>query len=164
MSILSRLTYSLEVKLNILFQAFEFERRLEDPELQVDALLETSSAKIKTENRNAIGHLVHTLKFMMQLGTPFRGHRNSGRLEPASDIKDMDTSTGNFRATLHFHSTRNSELATHLKESPFIATYFSPDIQNELITQIEEISPSISFEVKAASCFAVIADETPINR
>ena len=33
MSILSRLTYSLEVKLDIFLQAFEFERRVEDPEL-----------------------------------------------------------------------------------------------------------------------------------
>ena len=33
MSILSRLTYSLEVKLNIFLQAFECERRIEDPEL-----------------------------------------------------------------------------------------------------------------------------------
>ena len=51
MSLLSRLTYSLEVKLNIFLQAFELERRIEGPELQVDALLETSSAKMKTRNR-----------------------------------------------------------------------------------------------------------------
>ena len=54
MSILSRFTYFLEVKQNIFLQAFEFERRIEDPELQVDALLETSSAKMKTRNRGAI--------------------------------------------------------------------------------------------------------------
>ena len=49
MSILSRLTYFFEVKLNIFLQAFEFERRIEDPELQVDALIEASSAKIILE-------------------------------------------------------------------------------------------------------------------
>ena len=55
----------------------------------------------------------------------------------------------------------NSEIAAHLKEFPSNATYLSPDIQNELITLIsEEILPSISSEVKDASCFAVIADET----
>ena len=43
MSILSRFTYFLEVKQNIFLQAFEFERRIEDPELQVDALLEILS-------------------------------------------------------------------------------------------------------------------------
>ena len=48
MSILSRLTYSLEAELNIFLLAFEFERGIEDPELQVDALLETFSAKMKT--------------------------------------------------------------------------------------------------------------------
>ena len=54
----------------------------------------------------------------------------------------------------------NSELAAHLKESSN-ATYLTPDIQNELITVIgEEILLSISSEVKDASCFAVIADET----
>ena len=67
MSILSRLTYSLKVKLNMILQAFEIERRIEDPELQVDALLEKSSAKLKTRNRAAIGHLIDTLKFMRQL-------------------------------------------------------------------------------------------------
>ena len=55
----------------------------------------------------------------------------------------------------------NPDLAAHLKESPSYATYLSPDIQNELITLIgEEILSSISSEVKDASCFAVIADET----
>ena len=36
------------------FQAFEFERRIENLELQVDALRETSSAKMKTRNRAAL--------------------------------------------------------------------------------------------------------------
>ena len=61
MSILSRLTHSLEVKLNIFLQAFEFERRIENPELQVDALLETSSAKMKIQNYAAIGYLINSL-------------------------------------------------------------------------------------------------------
>ena len=100
MSILSRLTYSLEVKLNMFLQAFKLERRIEDPELQVDALLETSSAKMKTRNRAAIGRLIDTLKFLGQLGIPFRGHRDNDRLESVSDIKDIDTSTRNFRAIL----------------------------------------------------------------
>ena len=54
-----------------------------------------------------------------------------------------------------------SELAAHLKESSSNAAYLSPDIQNELITLIgEEILSSIYSEVKDASCFVVIADET----
>ena len=55
MSILSLLTNSLEVKTKYILQGFEFERRIEDPELLVDALLEVSSAKMKTRNRAAIG-------------------------------------------------------------------------------------------------------------
>ena len=56
---------------------------------------------------------------------------------------------------------RSYELAAHLKESPSNATYLSPDIQIELITLIgAEILSSISSEVKDASCFAVIADQT----
>ena len=47
MSIFSRLTYSLEVKLNIFLPAFAFERRIEDLNLEIDVLLETSSAIIK---------------------------------------------------------------------------------------------------------------------
>ena len=56
MSILSRLTYFVVVQLNIFLQAFEFEGRIEDPQLQFDALLETSSAKMKTRNCAAVGH------------------------------------------------------------------------------------------------------------
>ena len=119
MSILSRLTYSLEVKLNIFLQAFEFERRIEDLELQVDGLLETPSAKTKTRNRAAMGHLTDTLKFKGQLGIPFRGHCDSSRLELVSDIKNIDTSTGNFRAILQLHSMGNSKLAAHFEESHF---------------------------------------------
>ena len=162
MSILSRLTYSLEVKLNMFLQAFKLERRIEDLELQVDALLEMSSAKMKIRNRAAItGHLIDTLMLMEQLGIPFKGHRDSDRLEPESDIKDIHASARKLRTTLQLHSMGNSELAAHLKESPSDATYINPDIQNELITLIgEEISSSISSKVKDASYFAVIADET----
>ena len=125
MSIFSRLTYSSEVKLNMFLLEFKFERRIEVPELQVDALRETSSAKRKTRNRAAIGQRIDTVKFMGQLGIPFRGHRNSGSLQPlqpASDIEDIDTSTGNFRAILQLDSMGNSKLAAYLKESPSNAT------------------------------------------
>ena len=70
MSILSRLTYSLK-NLVYFLQAFELKRRIEDPKLQVDALLETF-VEIKIRNRAAIGHLIDILKFMGQLGIPFR--------------------------------------------------------------------------------------------
>ena len=161
MTILSRLIYSLEVKINIFLLAFEFKRCIEDQELQVDTLLDTSSPKMKTRNRTAIGHLIDTLKFMRQLSISIRGHRDSGRLEPVSEITDIDTSTGNFRAILQLHSLGNSELAAHLKKFSSNAIYLSPGIQNKLITLIgDKIFSSISFEVKSASCFAVIADET----
>ena len=95
-----------------------FERRIEDPDLQADALLEALSANMKTRNRSAIGHFIDILKFIGRLGIPFREHRDSGRLEPVSNIKDVDTSTGNFRAIFQLHSMENSEIAAHLKESP----------------------------------------------
>ena len=92
---------------------------------------------------------------------PFGGHRDSGRLEPVSDMKHIDTSKRNFRAVLQVRSMGDYELAVHLEESRFDATYLSPDIEKELITLTgEEILSRISFEVEDASCFAVIADET----
>ena len=103
MSLLSRLTYSLEIKLNVFLQAFKIELRIEDLELQVDALLEMSFAKMKTRNRATTAHSIDTQKFMGQLGMPFRGHWDSGRLEPVSDIKGIDTSTGNFQTVLQLH-------------------------------------------------------------
>ena len=64
MSILTQLVYSLEIKLNLFLKVLEFERSMQDPELQVDALIETFSAKTKTRNRVALGHLIDTLKFI----------------------------------------------------------------------------------------------------
>ena len=133
MSILSQVTYSLnclEVKRKKFLQAFGFECCIDDTELQVDALLEMSSAKMKARNRAAIGHLINTVKFMKQLGIPFRGHRYSGRLEPVCDIKGIDKSTGNFRAILQLHFMENYNLAEHLKEFPSNSTYLSLDLPN----------------------------------
>ena len=102
---------------------FLFERIIEDPELQVDALSETFSVKLKTRNRAVMERLIDTLKFMGKLGIPFRGLRDSDRLEPVSDIKDIDISTGNFQAIFHHHYMGNLELAAYLKESPFNTFY-----------------------------------------
>ena len=95
------------------------------------------------------------------MGIPFRGLRDSGRLEAVSDIKDIEISAGNFGVILQLYSMGNSEFAAHFKEFPFDATYLSPNIQNELIALIgEEILLDISSEVKKAPWFAVIEDET----
>ena len=112
MSILSRLTYFLEVRLNIFLLAFEFERHFEDPELQVDALPKTSSAKMTTRNRAAIGHLIDTQKFVGSWSFLLEDTGISVR-----DIKDVGTSTRKFSSHVVAHSMANSELAAHLKES-----------------------------------------------
>ena len=39
-------------------QAFEFEQRIQNPNLQVDSMLKTSFAKQKAFNRAAIGHVI----------------------------------------------------------------------------------------------------------
>ena len=64
MSKLTQLVYSLVVKLNLFLQVLETKRPMQDPKLQVDSLIETSSAKIKTRNCVAIRHLIDTLKFI----------------------------------------------------------------------------------------------------
>ena len=46
--------------------------------------------------------VIDTLKFIGELGIPFRGHRDSGRVEPVTEIKDIDTSTGNFEQYCSF--------------------------------------------------------------
>ena len=64
MNIFTRLVHSLEVKLNVFLQVLEFERSMQELELQVNVLIETSPAKIKTRKRVAIGSLINTLKFI----------------------------------------------------------------------------------------------------
>ena len=61
MSIRTPLACSLEINLNVFLQILEFESPIEDPGLQVNPLIETSSAKIKTQNRVAIEHLIDTI-------------------------------------------------------------------------------------------------------
>ena len=75
--------YFLEL---IFLQAYDFESRAEDPNLQVDALLKAFFAKTKARNRGTVEYLTDTLKLMGQLGVPFRRHRDSGRIKLASDI------------------------------------------------------------------------------
>ena len=109
-------------------QAFEFERRIEDPNLQVGALLKVSSAKTKPRNRAAVGHLIDTSRFMEQLGIPFRGHGDTGHLEPVSDIKDVDTSAESFLVILQLYSIGNPKFSANHKESLSDATYLGPNI------------------------------------
>ena len=59
---------------------------------------------MKTQNRARLGHLIDPVKFVGQLGIPFREHWMNGCLEPVSDIKDINTSIGNFQALLQLHS------------------------------------------------------------
>ena len=93
--------------------------------------------------------------------TVYRGHWDSSRLEPVSDIKDINTSTGNFPAVTQLHFMGNSKFAVNLKESPSNASHLSLDIENDLITLIGKKNLTrILCEVKDASCFAVIANET----
>ena len=113
----------------IFLHPFEFERRIKDLNLQVDALVEPS-VKTKARNSAAKENLFEILKFMEQLDIPFGGHRDSSCLKPVSDIKNINTSAVNFRAILQFHSIGIVKLAVHLKESPSDATCFSPDNLN----------------------------------
>ena len=98
---------------------------------------------------------------MGQLGIPFRGHMDSGRFEPVSDIKDINTPQKIFEPYYSVILRETPNLPRTSENLLLMLKYLSPDIQNELITLIvEDILSSIFAEVKNASCFAVIADES----
>ena len=74
---------------------------------------------------------------------------------------NIDASAGNFRAILQLHSMGNPELAAHLREFLSNVTSLKFKYSNESITLIgEELLSGISFKVKEAPCFVVIAGET----
>ena len=95
---------------------------------------------------------------MEQLGIPFRGHGDTGRLEPVSDINDIDTSAENFRVILQLYSMGNPKFPAHHKESLSDATYLSPNILNELIALTQCFSKWVSRHIgvsrKICKCVA----------
>lgn len=115
-------------------------------------------SKSAESNKRIIVKLIRTVIFLAKQNIPFRGHRDSGRIE----VIEGASNDGNFRSLLRYLALYyDDELKQHLLNSPGNAMYISPEIQTSII----EIAGNwalrqIVDRVNASGFFSVIADET----
>ena len=90
-----------------------------------------------------------------------RGHRNQVECVSENGVKSEEND-GNFRALLHYRIRgRDKQLASFVKNAKQNATYYSAEIQNELIsTAASLIKDKVISRARAASFWSIIADET----
>ncbi|KAJ8017780.1 hypothetical protein HOLleu_44585 [Holothuria leucospilota] len=118
--------------------------------------LNTTAAKQREKNRQALHRIILALEFLGRLGLPLRGHRDSGTLLlPPTGTSVIDYTQGNLRATLRLMTACDDKvLREHLLTTGLRTTYISPQAQNELITAMGTvIQNSILDEVKQARFF-----------
>ena len=112
-------------------------------------------------NRRYLGPIVDTVIFTAKLGLAFRGHRDSGQIQVAGSISDINYTQGNLRALLQFKATGDPDLREHLTACKLNAQYVGHNSQNEIIQCIGDyITEKIVDQIKAAEYFTVIADGT----
>ena len=107
--------------------------------------------------------ILSCVEFCARQGIPLRGHRE---LDFSPDPDHMlQRNPGNFLALVRFRSLAGDiSLRRDFHQSSqsrgYQTTYLSPRIQNELIKYMgDELREKLLEEVRAAPCFAVLADE-----
>lgn len=124
-----------------------FEKIMDRRELSVHESLNTVYHKEVEENRLKLRSIVSTILFCGRHDLPLRG-----KIDEGSVFKDL----------LHFRVDSGDEiLKNHLESGAKNSLYISHQIQNELIEICSDVLKSkIIEEVKHASAFSVLADET----
>ena len=116
-----------------------------------DSVAQQISSAHKREielNRRNVYRLFETVLFLGRQNIAFRGH----------DESTSSFDRGNYLEFLEVRSRECTELATHLSGN---VHYASPQSQNELIQLIgRNIQTCIVQEIKSASIFSIICDET----
>ncbi|XP_042913321.2 52 kDa repressor of the inhibitor of the protein kinase-like [Parasteatoda tepidariorum] len=124
-----------------------FEDIMNRKQLSVYESLDSAHNKKIENNRLKLRSIIPTILFIAEHELPFRGKNDEG-----SVFKDL----------LRFRVESGDEvLKAHLKSGARNALYISHQIQNELIqTCVDVLREEIIKDVKKASAFSVLADET----
>lgn len=97
-------------------------------------------------------HVVETVKFLARQNLPLRG------LTVSNSEGDSPEPDGNFNQTLNLlsiYSPKLSELRRRKQD------FSSPDVQNELVQLMgNHVANEIAKEIKKASCYSIMIDET----
>ena len=106
-------------------------------------------------NRAVLIQIISAIKMCAIQNIPLRGHRDAGL------IKDSGRDMGNFKEILRLMSTKSKNLQVHITSGSSNAQYTSPEIQNEIIDIIANLTKAkILGRIRNATCFAISFDET----
>lgn len=142
---------------NSVLKAEDFTKRVKNPSLKIDNILDSNKSQQISENRARLIPIVKTIIECGRNGLALRGHRDHGQLVLTEPVER----DGNFRSLLRFRHDSGDTAVAMIANAPKNSLYTSPEIQNELITIIgEEMSDQILARIKSGKFFSVIADET----
>jgi Domain of unknown function (DUF4371)/hAT family C-terminal dimerisation region len=133
--------------INVTASSIHFQNVMKKQQLGINEVLDTAYHRKIEENRDKLRSITSTVLFIAQHELPLRGKNDEG-----SVFTDM----------LHFRVESGDQvLKNHLESGPKNALYISHQIQNELIQSCADVlKEQIICEVKRASVFSVLADET----
>ncbi|KMQ93995.1 52 kda repressor of the inhibitor of the protein kinase-like protein [Lasius niger] len=132
---------------NAIVSSKNFEKIMDRQQLSVHEALDSAYHKEVEENRVKLRSIISTILFCGQHDLPVRGKSDEGSV---------------FRDLLHFRiESGDKVLKNHLESGAKNSLYISHQIQNDLIqTYSDVLKGKIIEEVKRASVFSVLADET----
>lgn len=128
----------------------------DDIEKSIDFIINKNSNEIMKDQMYKIRVIIETILLCGRQEIALRGNNDSGGLS-----FNVHENEGNFRALLKYRSQGDHTLMKSISESSKNATYFSPQIQNEIIDIIGEyIQEQIIKDVRESRFFSLLADET----
>jgi hypothetical protein len=123
-----------------------------------DDHLQQEIAKAAEMWREILELITVTVQTLVQQNLPLRGHRESLVSDPNS---------GNFLALLKYLAKFDPVMREHLDSvsgKPGCLSYFSPDIQYELINLLgARVCQTITSSIQKAKYYSIISDTTPDN-
>jgi hypothetical protein len=140
-------------------KANEFlKRSATDSALDVRNMQDQTHRQAVLKNREKLRSIVDTILLCGRQNLALRGHRDSGRIQ----VEEPDENDGNFRALLRYRMRAgDTTVEEHFRDGPGNALYSSPKVQNELLDiALQMIREDIAEDVRKATCWTLIADET----
>ena len=145
--------------------SIDFLTSYKHPESAIDVQLDSQVKSEIERNRRYLRPIVDTVIFTAKLGLAFRGHRDSGQIQVAGSVSDINYTQGNLRALLQFKATGDPDLREHLTACKLNAQYVGHNSQNENIQCIGDyITEKIVDQIKITWLPKLIDDFLSIRK
>ncbi|KAH7680275.1 zinc finger MYM-type protein 1-like protein, partial [Aphelenchoides avenae] len=130
----------------------------------IDRNFSETDRRVNDAGKHVMKPKIEAAILLAKLGLPFRGRRDGGEIQIIEQISEFTGEEGCFRALLQFGALKSSVEKEALEEANRLsgyASYFSPNIQNQLIQCIGDvIRAKIVKDVCKTGSYAALADET----